>query len=593
MTQDGNSPAADEQARSIVTSWIASFNAAESAEAVADLFLADSYWRDLVACTWSVRTFHGPDAIGKSLGSLPDDLVPAPLALETDSACEVMDRPGGWGTSIEAFVRFDTAFARGRGHIRLRHDQDSGSWRAWTFLTSIDSFQGWEDRVGHRRPSGHEGISAETSWPERRHAARSYGDHEPAVVVVGAGHSGLSVAARLAVTGVDTLILERNQRVGDNWRNRYRSLYLHNEVWTNHLPYVPFPETWPIFTSKDKIADWLDTYATTLDLNVWSRSTIEQAEYDESSGRWRLTVHTPGERRIVRPRHLILATGVFGDARQLPLEGAATFQGDIVRSQDYVFDSEAADKHVLVIGTGSSAHDIARDYAEHGADVTMLQRSSTTVVSVHPGAQLTHANYREGGQPIADLDLAAAATPLPLARKFHTEVYKRIAEVDAELIAGLNRAGFRTDYGADDSGHLIKYFERGGGYYIDVGCSQLIVDGTIKIKGGVEVDHLERHHVVFTDGTRLKADTIIVAIGFDNMQEKIRQMLGPDVANRVGPVWGIDGDGEIRAMWRPTGQEGLWITGGSFVQSRLMSKVLSQQIIARESGMPIDSGKLL
>ena len=105
---------------------------------------------------------------------------------------------------------------------------------------------------------------------------------QPDVVVIGAGQGGLAVAANLGLLGVDTLVLEKNERVGDSWRKRYRSLVLHDPVWADHLPYLPFPASWPIYAAKDKIADWLEFYASAMELNVWTSTEILSSAYDRS-----------------------------------------------------------------------------------------------------------------------------------------------------------------------------------------------------------------------------------------------------------------------------------------------------------------------
>jgi hypothetical protein len=158
------------------------------------------------------------------------------------------------------------------------------------------------------------------------------------------------------------------------------------------------------------------------------------------------------------------------------------------------------------------------------------------------------------------------------------------------LLSGLHAAGFKTDYGSDSTGFLMKYYRQGCGYYINVGASDLIAEGKIKIKNGVEIADLRERAVVFTDGSTLPGvDTIVLALGFRNMQDTVRNLLGDGVADAVGPVWGLRADGEVRGLYCPLGQPGLWIMGGSFVQCRLMSKVLAIQIKAREVGIIDDA----
>lgn len=133
----------------------------------------------------------------------------------------------------------------------------------------------------------------------------------------------------------------------------------------------------------------------------------------------------------------------------------------------------------------------------------------------------------------------------------------------------LNVVAFTIDRAGDDgSGFLMKYHRTGGGYYINVGCSDLIVAGKIAVKHGAEIGGLDRRTVRFTDGTAMDTDMIVVAAGYQNMSESVRALFGDGVAAGVGPVWGLDEEGEVRAMWRRTGQPGLWIMGGSLQQCR-------------------------
>ena len=162
---------------------------------------------------------------------------------------------------------------------------------------------------------------------------------------------------------------------------------------------------------------------------------------------------------------------------------------------------------------------------------------------------------------------------------------ERIAQMDDTLLSGLRAAGFQLDFGEDGSGFLMKYHRTGGGYYINVGCSDLIVAGKIKVKHGAEIAGLDRRTVRFTDGTAMDTDMIVVATGYQNMSESVRALFGGDVADRVGPVWGLDAEGEVRAMWRRTGQPGLWIMGGSLQQCRPYSKYLALQIKGCQEGL--------
>ena len=581
--------------REVAGAWLAGFEAAVRAgdtQAAAGMFLADGYWRDILALTWDLRTFAGRGRIADGLAAWCAARPPAGFWLE-DTAPDMFERrTQGW--TIEAFFAFETGVARCRGHIRLLADPDTGEWKAWTLLTSMEDLKGFEEKAGALRPvssaphgvlaPGGNGVAPGAAPPAVPAAPGAAG--EPEVLVIGAGQAGLTIAARLRQLDVSAVLIEREARVGDNWRHRYSSLVLHNQVWANHLPYLKFPASWPAYLSKDELADWLESYASIMSLDVWTATEITGARYDEAAARWTVTLRRAGGAVTdLHPRHVVLATGVFGVPHRPDIPGAAQFSGRLLHATEYTGGTPAAGVRALVVGSGSSAHDVAQDLYEAGADVTMLQRSSTCVVSLEPGAARAYSIYREDGAPTEDCDLVNNSFPLPLLAELHKDMTERIAQLDDTLLRGLRAAGFQLDFGDDGSGFLMKYHRTGGGYYINVGCSDLIVAGKIKVKHGAEIAGLDGRTVRFTDGTTAGTDMIVVAAGYQNMSESVRALFGDDVADRVGPVWGLDGEGEVRAMWRRTGQPGLWIMGGSLQQCRPYSKYLALQIKGCQEGL--------
>ena len=364
--------------------------------------------------------------------------------------------------------------------------------------------------------------------------------------MIGAGQAGLAIAARLKQFELDTVVIDREKRVGDNWRNRYQSLLLHNQIWANHLPYLPFPASWPAYLSKDEMADWLEAYAKVLGLEVQLETKIADAAYDEVKGRWTVRLaRADGTIAELHPRHIVQATGVFGVPNRPTIRGAERFAGKLIHAEDYEGGIAAPGVRVLVVGAGSSAHDVAQDLCKLGADVTMLQRSSTCVVSVEPGAARAYSIYAEDGPPVEDADFVTNSMPFPLLTEFHKELTKRIADMDRDLLEGLRKAGFALDFGEDDSGFLMKYHRYGGGYYINAGCSDLIVEGKIKIKQGASIDRLERKSVKFSDGTSMDVDVVVVAAGYTNMSESVRRHGRQGRRPRRSHL-GLDDEGEAR-----------------------------------------------
>ena len=239
---------------------------------------------------------------------------------------------------------------------------------------------------------------------------------------------------------------------------------------------------------------------------------------------------------------------------------------------------------MIVLGTGTSGHDVAQDLWSHGAEVTLVQRSATTVVTVGPDAAgKVYSIYREGN-PTEVTDLINIATPYPVLRHSYQLLTRELAEIDRRLLDGLKSVGFKLDYGEDNTGFQMKYLRRGGGYYLDVGCSQLLIDGKVGLIQFSDIDSFTATGVRLADGTTIDADAVVFATGYFGQQELVRRLFGDAIADRVGLIWGYDDEGELRNMWRRTRQPGLWFIAGSFAQCRIYSKYLALQIKACEVG---------
>jgi putative flavoprotein involved in K+ transport len=580
----------DDSPSRAVDRWLADFETAVSGpdpSALESLFLRDSHWRDLLAFTWHVRTVSGLTNIVEALkehgpGAKPRDF-------ETDrgrTPPRLVTRAGTEG--IEAIFKFATASGPAEGVLRLVRDADAGVVKAWTLLTALNEIEGFGEAVGRDRPTG-QSYSRDfrgPNWFDQRQSSVAYADRDPAVLVVGGGHAGLSIAARLTQLNVDTLIVDREERIGDNWRTRYHALTLHNQVHVNHLPYLPFPPNWPTYIPKDKIAGWFESYVDIMELNFWTRTEFVSAAYDEQDERWSAVLRlSDGKTREIRPRHIIMATGV-SDVPNLPeIPSLADFAGRVQHSSEFGAGADWADRNTLVIGTGNSGHDIAQDLYSNGAQVTLVQRNPTLIVNIEPSAQLPYALYDEGPS-LADCDLITTSIPLKLMRKTHQQITERAKALDRELLDGLARAGFKLDFGTDGTGWQFKYLERGGGYYFNVGCSDLIAEGKIGLIQFSDIDRFVADGARMRDGDLRPADLIVLATGFKGQDYLVRKLFGHDVADRVGPIWGFDPEQqELRNLWSRTGQPGLWFIAGSFAQCRIYSKYLALQIKACDEGM--------
>lgn len=572
--------------------WLADFEAALAArdiERAAGMFAVDSFWRDLVAFTWNLKTVEGRDGVAAMLQARLDDTEPTNF--------RTSETPVEADGVTSAWITFETATSRGKGHLRLKGDE------AWTLLTTMQELKGHEEPRGTKRVKGAvHGAGGDTlSWAERRELEEKELGYtqQPYVLIIGGGQGGIALGARMRQLGVPAIVVDKNERPGDQWRNRYKSLCLHDPVWYDHLPYMPFPDNWPVFAPKDKIGDWLEMYTKVMEIPYWASTTCTSARFDEETKEWTVVLNRAGEEVVLHPKQLVLATGMSGKPSVPTFPGQDIFQGEQHHSSQHPGPDAYAGKRVVVVGSNNSAHDICKALYENGADVTMLQRSSTHIVKSESLMDLGLGDlYSEralaAGMTTEKADLTFASLPYKIMHEFQIPIYQKIAERDKEFYDRLEKAGFKLDFGDDGSGLFMKYLRRGSGYYIDVGASELVADGSIHLVSG-QVDRLTETAVVLRDGTELPADLVVYATGYGSMNGWAADLIGQEVADKVGKCWGLGSDttkdpgpweGEQRNMWKPTQQEALWFHGGNLHQSRHYSLYLALQIKARYEKIP-------
>ncbi|MDJ0393481.1 NAD(P)/FAD-dependent oxidoreductase [Rhodococcus sp. G-MC3] len=574
-----------------VDAWLADFEAALSArdlDRVAAKFAVDSFWRDLVTFTWNLKTVEGRDGIKGMLAERLNDTDPRGF-----HTTETPDEADG---VTSAWIEFETATSRGKGHLRLKGDE------GWTLLTTMQELKGYEERQNHTRIKGAvHGSNADTqNWAEKKEVEENELGYtvQPYALIIGGGQGGIALGARFRQLGVPAIVVDRANRPGDQWRGRYKSLCLHDPVWYDHLPYLPFPPNWPVFAPKDKIGDWLEMYTKVMEVPYWSRTTAKSATYDEIAKEWTVVVDRDGEEVILRPKQLVMATGMSGKKNVPNFPGMEDFEGEQHHSSEHPGPDAYVGKKVVVVGSNNSAHDICKALYETGVDVTMLQRSSTHIVKSDSLCEIALGDlYSEravdAGMTTQKADLTFASLPYRIMHEFQIPVYQQIAEHDKDFYDRLEKAGFQHDFGDDGSGLFMKYLRRGSGYYIDVGASELVADGKIKLVAG-QVDRISRTGVVLADGSELDADLIVYATGYGSMNGWVTDLIDQETADKVGKCWGLGSDttkdpgpweGEQRNMWKPTQQENLWFHGGNLHQSRHYSLYLALQIKARYEGI--------
>lgn len=559
------------------------------------------FWKDHLSLTWDFHQYNGllnvKDFLHKQLPSFKL----ANFQLNKIPEMEYKDNysivPLNAGRSDEAsplqyvqvIVNFENRYGKGNGVIRLI--PACNKLMAYSVYTGLENISGNEELIGPNRAAGvdHGQHKDRESWLEKRQKDFVWGEESsgPTVLIVGGGHSGLNIAARLKVMGIDSLIVEKNKHIGDNWRNRYKFLVLHDPVWQDHLAYMNFPDTWPIFTPKDKLGDWFEYYANILELSYWTNKTVSGAEFDDNKSIWSVDIidNNSGSYTKLRPKHIIMATGHSGEPNIPAFEDQHKFKGQIVHSSQHTTGKMYQGENALVVGCCNSGHDIAHDFYEQGAIPTIVQRSSTCIFTADIGGPITGGGiYEEGGPPTDTADLIALSMPRKLLNLTLQQQTRKITRLESETRNSLKKAGFKIDHGYGGTGLVGKYHRRGGGYYIDVGCSKLIADGKISIKSA-QISKFTEDGVVFSDGTKISNVAIVVlATGYSNMRDSARRIFGDKVADRLNPVWGLDDEGEFKTMWRDSGHPNFWYMGGNLALTRFFSKKLALKIIAQERG---------
>ncbi|TFY53862.1 hypothetical protein EVJ58_g9204 [Rhodofomes roseus] len=474
-------------------------------------------------------------------------------------------------------------------------------WKVFTLYTTLEDLKGFPEKIGPNR----DWLPNHGKWLNQREEERSFSKGDPDVIIIGGGQSGLESAARLKMLGVPALVLEKQNRIGDQWRYRYEALCLHDPIYYDHMPYLPFPPTWPVYTPAQKLAGWLEYYAEAMELNVWTNTEAESVKLLDD-GKYEVVVRkSDGSKRTFTVNHIILAVGFGGGVPKVPtfpgqVSLSATsivtialtpnlqeeFQGQLLHSTSHKSARDYRGKKVVIIGACTSAHDIAADCVDHGVEVTLYQRSETYIMSTKNGMpRIMQDVFWENTGPVEPNDRIHTSMPTFMMKEIHKRLTKDIAEADKEILDGLQKAGFKLGWGSDGAGFLYNAMTRGGGYYLDVGTCQKIVDGQIKLKNDSQIERFTKTGIKFENGSELEADVVLFATGFDGATGVIKRICGDELASRVGTIWNVNEEGEQNGAWRWLGVPNLWFMTGNLAMCRYHSKHLALQIKAIQEGV--------
>ena len=519
-------------------------------------FAEDAFWRDMLALTDNMRTFYGSETIKRAWSDCYKLHKPAGSSVEIKLSHVTILGPMQW---IQVHFTFDTDESPVRrcfGNMRIVYNE-SKEWKVWVLGTMLEEIDGF----GHPDKLSPAASGSRSSPHEPSDPTGAYD-----VLVVGAGPGGLSMAGRLKALGLNALTVERNAALGDNWLQRYAYLHMHTPRNLNVLPLSSaFRASAPYFVSRADLAAHYRDYAARFALNIRLRTTLASATWDASARQWTATLVRDGATTTVRAAHLVLAVGRSMEAVRPAYANAGAFRGAALHS--IAFSSAAALRRereaagaasphprAIVVGTANTGHDVAEDLLSAGYRVLMVQRGVTPIVRASFLSEIFDHVYADGVDA-ADADRANMLVPLAVTRKMAMGfIGAKFAQgPDCDLLDGLEKAGFGIQRQIDIFSHV---FEKKGCHYVDIGASQKIVDGKIRVKSGILPTEWVENGLRFEDGTVEEADVVVFATGFATDSTKIAaKIVGEEIAAELPVCDGVDAEGEIRGVWTPASGE--------------------------------------
>jgi cation diffusion facilitator CzcD-associated flavoprotein CzcO len=375
-----------------------------------------------------------------------------------------------------------------------------------------------------------------------RHRAYSFID----VSLISPGQSGLALAAHLQHLGITYLVVDKASQAGDSWRARYDTIKSHTPTFSDHYPFLKYPSNWPRFLDKEHIIKWMAHYGDIMGLNIKRATLASKIEYNKLTQRYSVELQSKNSTQTITPKHVVLATGLFSTTPIEPaFPGKDLFRGQVYHTAEHqsaALVPDAQNKTVTIIGAGTSAHDVAQDFVNHGAkSVTMVQRQPIYVTSLDSSEKIQMALWNTPGVSTEDADLLGNSLPTAVVRTLSVGATQMMSANDKAMLDGLERAGLAVKRGEQGDSLIDHQLIKAGHFYIDQGASQMIIDGRIQIRRCAEgVQGYSPEGIVLADGTEIKSDIIILATGFEPSAKAIEALMGRAVMDKVGEMCTLD-----------------------------------------------------
>ncbi|KAJ7508521.1 hypothetical protein B0H11DRAFT_1704238 [Mycena galericulata] len=522
------------------------------------LFHPDAFWRDHVSLSWSLRTFHPTSVISAKIIPLIQraEIITSSILLQEEQVLAIAFPNGVSVVRVPFTFRTANPKAQCTAAFKLIR-MKTGEVKVFTVTTAIQEL----DAV----PWGK--FDDPLDLPPAVPTSLD-------VLVVGGGHGGLSISAYLKALGINFAMVEKETTIGDSWAKaypqRYDSTTLHTTRMFSGLPYIPFPSDYPQYVPAKLIAQYYAEYAQELQLPTYHGRECIAATWDEQQAQWIVTLEGLHGVEIVSARIIVFAVGIAGRIPVFPsFPGMDSFLGESLHSAAYKDASLWAGRRVGIVGSSTTACDVANDCVRAGADVVIIQRGPTRI---YPGEHITtiQALFWNEQIPVEVGDVMATEDPIVLQAALSELVLGRLKDSHECYYNGLRRAGFLATV---EGSVQQQIFIRSGGHYPDVGACGAIARGEIKVKSEAKIESITPTGIAFSDGTKLDVDVIVYATGSKDARNAVAPILGAELAASLEPIWGLDAEGEVRGCWRPTGNDHIWFQGGDLQTMRYFGKV--------------------
>ncbi|KAK5630554.1 hypothetical protein RRF57_006269 [Xylaria bambusicola] len=576
-------------------------------DALAGMFYAEqAFWRDFATLTSHWRTFSKSSVAAAAFMKLKAarqlegmiELVGDPSLVVASPVLLIFSAVKTFINCMISFRIRSPAIGCGGRMMLLPVKTDGGngpiSWKIWVLSTWIDSLINY--------PEDEKLLLA----PSRQLSELETID--TAVFILGAGTAGLMAAAGLKALGVDTIVADRNDQIGDNWAKRYDSVKIHVPTSNCEMPYLRYRKELrtPHKLTKSDIAEHLIQYAEELHLNVLLSATVQSTIFDQSEKKWTIILKLADRsRKIITSKHFIQATG-FGCGKPYvpPIPGKDLYKGVIIHSSQYRNPQILAKngvKSVVVVGSANTAFDVIEDCHTEGLQTTMVARSPTYVFP-YKYVMDPRGLGAYDRMPLDVADKLLNTTPQALAGRITHGVFAHFASLEPDRYLALRQAGFPVldsrDPLTDLQHHLL---ERGGGHYVDIGGTELISDGKVSVRGLVEPTSYTETGLKFSDGSSITTDAVIWCTGFRDFQTAAVDSLGgansdyndhkdvltpEEIVARMDACWGVDTEGETRGMGkRHLRLDNYWTIGGGLQHQRWQARNVVKQIKLELEGL--------